>query len=135
MKGNFQRVLDDPHPPKSPKKIILCSGKVSYDLFSYREKNKINNTSIIRLEQLYPFPEEPILKILKQNDTAKKIYWVQEEPKNMGAWNFISTNLQEILPPNYRLHYVGRLASASIATGSYSVHVSEQNLLIKQAFE
>jgi 2-oxoglutarate decarboxylase len=134
-KGAFQVILNDPDPPKSPEKLLLCSGKIAFELMAHRDRNKINNSLIIRLEQLYPFPFDQLKEIFKRFPQAKDIRWVQEEPKNMGAWNFALQRLREILPKANKLKYVGRLPSASPAAGAFNLHVLEQELLLKQAFE
>jgi 2-oxoglutarate decarboxylase len=134
-RGNFNPIMTDPYIIKKPEKLILCSGKVAYDLFAFREQNKIKKTLIIRLEQLYPLPTGQITEIIEKNKTVSKIYWVQEEPQNMGAWSFISANLPEILPQAPKFKYIGRVPRTTPATGSYNVHTSEQEHLIRQAFE
>ncbi len=134
-KGHFQVLLNDINPPKNPQKILFCMGKIHYDLSEYREKNKINDTLIIRLEQLYPFPFDQVKDLLKQYPNIKNIRWVQEEPRNMGAWNFALERIQKILPRGYKLDYVGRLPSASPAAGVFQMHIAEKELLLRQAFE
>jgi 2-oxoglutarate dehydrogenase E1 component len=134
-KGAFQVILDDPAPPKSPERLLLCSGKIAFELMAYRDRKKINNSLIIRLEQLYPFPFDQLEEIFKRFPQAKDIRWVQEEPRNMGAWNFALARLREVLPKTHKLKYVGRLPSASPAAGAFNLHVLEQELLLKQAFE
>jgi 2-oxoglutarate dehydrogenase E1 component len=135
MEGAFQVILEDPSPPKTAKKLLLCCGKVFYDLMIYREKKNINDTMIVRLEQLYPFPFDQVKDIFKRFPEMKDVRWVQEEPRNMGAWNFNLARMREILPKSFKLKYIGRLPSASPAAGAYHLHVAEQELLIRQAFE
>ncbi|MDZ7364200.1 MAG: multifunctional oxoglutarate decarboxylase/oxoglutarate dehydrogenase thiamine pyrophosphate-binding subunit/dihydrolipoyllysine-residue succinyltransferase subunit [candidate division KSB1 bacterium] len=134
VEGGFQILLDDPAPPQNPTRLLLCSGKVFYDLMSYRQQNNVNDTVIIRLEQLYPFPFDGLKEILQRYPKLMDWRWVQEEPRNMGAWNFVQTRLKYVLTPNHRLTYVGRVPSASPATGSARVHQLEQERLIRQAF-
>ncbi len=134
VQGHFQYVLDDPQSPEAATRILFCSGKVAFDLMKYRETHNITNTAIIRIEQLYPFPFEPVRELLKKYHQAKDIRWVQEEPRNMGAWNFVQWRLSELLRRNQKLSYVGRLPSGSPATGSYHVHMAEQEWLVQQAF-
>jgi 2-oxoglutarate dehydrogenase E1 component len=116
----------------------LCSGKVYYDLLEARENNKINNIAILRLEQLYPFPEQELLAELKKYQQAQ-IIWCQEEPKNMGAWLYIIEPLEQILTNSKHLtskpKYVGRVACASPATGYGSYHSKEQKALINEALD
>jgi 2-oxoglutarate decarboxylase len=132
--GTFEVIACDPKPPDNPQKIIFCSGKIFYDLQIYRDKHKINNSVIVRLEQLYPFPFDQVTAILKRYTSAKEIHWVQDEPRNMGFWTFVLPRFREVLTRSHTLSYVGRLPSASPAAGSYLVHEAEQQLLIRQAF-
>ncbi|MBN1448739.1 MAG: multifunctional oxoglutarate decarboxylase/oxoglutarate dehydrogenase thiamine pyrophosphate-binding subunit/dihydrolipoyllysine-residue succinyltransferase subunit [Bacteroidetes bacterium] len=133
--GRFNFILDDPHPPKDPKRILLCSGKVSFDLLKYRDDNGIDDTAIVRLEQLYPFPHEDLKDILKRYPHARDIRWVQEEPRNMGAWNFVYGKLGNALQTPYHFNFVGRVPSGSPAAGSATIHDHEQKKLIREAFE
>ena len=119
-------------------RVILCSGKVYYDLVEAREANKISNVAIIRLEQLYPFPEQQLATELKKYQQAQ-IIWCQEEPKNMGAWLYITEPLEQILANinhlTLRPKYAGRVACASPATGYGSYHSKEQKALINEALD
>ena len=110
-------------------------GKVYYDLLEYRDKKKIKDTHLIRLEQLYPFPFDQATTIFKKYSKTKDIRWVQEEPRNMGAWNFALERIQKILPKSCKLNYVGRLPSASPAAGVYQMHLAEKDLFLRQALE
>jgi multifunctional 2-oxoglutarate metabolism enzyme len=134
-KGHFQVLLNDLDPPKNPSKMLFCMGKIYYDLVEYRDKKNIKDTIIFRLEQLYPFPFDQIKEVFKQYSKIKNIKWVQEEPRNMGAWNFALERIQKILPRGYKLDYVGRLPSASPAAGVYQLHMAEKALMLRQAFE
>ncbi len=120
------------------KRVILCSGKLYYDLNSYRKENKITNIHILRIEQLYPFPFNSLAKELQHYKNAHFI-WCQEEPKNSGAWNYIDRIIEDCLTKaevkNNRPVYVGRQASASPATGLLSKHQIEQQKLIEEAFK
>jgi 2-oxoglutarate dehydrogenase E1 component len=133
--GGFQILLGDPNPPANPRRFLLCSGKVSYDLLDYRRQHHIDDTVIARLEQLYPFPFEGLRELVQRYPNATDWRWVQEEPRNMGAWSFVQTRLKYVLTPSHRLTYVGRIPSASPATGSARVHQLEQERLVRQAFE
>jgi 2-oxoglutarate dehydrogenase E1 component len=135
LKGCFQVILEDPDPPSKVERIVFCSGKIAHDLFTYRKKFKIENSLIIRLEQLYPFPFDQLKHILSKYKEVKNIYWVQEEPRNMGPWNFVLERFQKILPKTKNINFVGRLPSASPAAGSFQLHLAEQELMLKQAFE
>jgi len=121
--GDFQRVILPPTSEiKAVKRIILCSGRIYYDLSDAKEKNKIEDVAIIRLEQLYPFPEDEIKTVLKE----KEIIWCQEEPQNQGAWRFIRDYL-----PNAK--FVGRKAAASTAEGLAKAHAKMQQEVVMKA--
>jgi 2-oxoglutarate dehydrogenase E1 component len=133
--GAFHIIKTDPEPPESVERLIFCSGKIAHELFDFRKEHHITNTMILRLEQLYPFPFDQVKDILTRHTTVKKLLWVQEEPRNMGTWNFVLDRFQKVLPGNSQIHYVGRLPSASPAAGSNQMHLAEQKLLLRQAFE
>ena len=135
----FHRVLPDPKKISKQDKIdriVLCTGKIFYDLIKEREEKELTNTRIIRVEQLYPFPEDAVIRELK-NFSKAKIIWCQEEPKNMGAWSYINSLIEDVMievgSKQNRLFYAGRKAEASTATGLFSRHVLEQNDLIYKA--
>lgn len=120
------------------RKVVLCSGKVYYELLEAREAKKINDVALVRLEQLYPFPKEELKVELKKYKNAE-VVWCQEEPKNMGAWKFvddlIEESLIEVKHKSARPKYVGRIACASPATGYGSYHAREQKALIEDALK
>jgi 2-oxoglutarate dehydrogenase E1 component len=131
----FQQVLDDrsdatTHNGARADRVILCSGKVYWDLLEQRAKEK-RSVAILRLEQLYPFPAEQLKQLLNQHRHAD-IVWVQEESHNMGAWFFVEPRLREL---GYDVKYIGRDASASPATGSLEIHKREQRELVQAAFQ
>ncbi|MEM1222463.1 MAG: 2-oxoglutarate dehydrogenase E1 component [Verrucomicrobiota bacterium] len=131
--SEFWSILDDEGvTKKNAKRLILCSGKVYYDLKAYREENKIKDSALIRIEQFYPLNFELLLRIIKKYPEAAEIVWCQEEPKNMGGWNFMMPRLFEVLEKMPR--YAGRKSSASPAVGSLAKHKREQLALIKDAF-
>jgi 2-oxoglutarate dehydrogenase E1 component len=130
--GRFQEILDDPVQPKSPKRLIFCSGKVFYDLHTCRNDNNIRNTAIIRVEQFYPLNTELLQRILKNYTGFEKIVWCQEEPRNMGGWTFMAPILEQIC--GIKPVYAGRKASASPACGSSNIHKIEQDALVEHAF-
>lgn len=135
--GGFQEVLDDVSltQPKKIEKIILCTGKIYYELLEKRSSQKdLQTVGLLRCEQLYPFPRESLLKILSPYKNLKEILWVQEEPKNMGGWNFVYPRLQKILKSSLTLSYVGRKNSGSTAEGSGKAHKIEQQRIIEEAF-
>ncbi len=129
--GSFQEIIDDPQAPKSAKRIILCSGKVYYDLDAYRVANKITDTAIVRIEQLYPLNRAKLSEIAAATGKAKLI-WCQEESQNNAAWSFIAPQLEEIF--GRKPVYAGRDASASPAVGSLAVHKRELAAFLKDAF-
>ena len=129
---NFEEVLEDPNPPLSPNRVLFCCGKVFYQLSEERFHRKDSSSLIVRVEQLYPFPEKKIEQLLKKYPNLQKWYWVQEEPKNMGAWTYIEPRLSKILkvPPIY----VGREESASPAVGSHTLHKKQYERFMQQVF-
>ena len=128
--GEFQEVIDDPQIDKhKAEKIIFCSGKVYYDLSAHRSEIKNGNTAIVRLEQLYPLPESEIQSVLKTYKNAKKYIWLQEEPANAGALNYMLQYFK-IIP----LEFISRPASATPATGFHKHHLHELDEILKQAF-
>jgi 2-oxoglutarate dehydrogenase E1 component len=133
--GAFQEIIDDPlysgSSAKAPARLILCSGKVFYDLVDYRAKQKFTDTAIVRLEQLYPLHRKRLAEIAKKYDGAR-IVWAQEESENNGAWSYIAPQIGDIF--GLRPLYAGRDASASPAVGSLALHKLELAALLKQAF-
>ena len=136
---SFHRVMDDKNKSikdKDVKRLVICSGKVFYDLFEAREKNKLFNIKILRLEQIYPFPIKSLQEFISKTPQAE-IIWCQEEPENMGSWSFIDRRLEKVLIDcncKYkRPVYVGRPEAASPATGTMSRHLKEQKKLVNQA--
>ncbi|MCW8810801.1 MAG: multifunctional oxoglutarate decarboxylase/oxoglutarate dehydrogenase thiamine pyrophosphate-binding subunit/dihydrolipoyllysine-residue succinyltransferase subunit, partial [Ignavibacteriaceae bacterium] len=136
ISGNFHEVLDDNtvEKPEIVDQIILTSGKVYYDLLKYKKENKISKTALIRLEQFYPYPSKKIQKIVAAYKSVKRVKWVQEEPKNMGAWNFLLNRLKNDLPKDCELDYAGRPESASPAVGSSKISTQQQTKILKDAF-
>jgi len=134
--GEFLRVIGDESAtePGSIQKVLLCSGKVYYDLSRERERVGTSGIAIIRLEQYYPFPATQIYSVLEQFNHAQEIRWVQEEPANMGAWSFVEPRLRSLLQPGQSLTYVGRQASASPATGSHTIYEMEKDIILREAF-
>ena len=124
---------------KDIKKVILCSGKIYFDLLEAREKIKRNDVVFYRIEQLYPFPAKSLVKEIKKYAKNAKFYWCQEEPKNMGAWfsvrDYIQWTLDNIKAKNSIISYIGRSPDASPATGYAKRHVSQQQEIIKKVFE
>ncbi|WP_373492449.1 2-oxoglutarate dehydrogenase E1 component [Parasphingorhabdus sp.] len=136
---HFMRILSDSNPPadEDVKRVILCSGKVAYDLIEARDKAGDKNSAIIRIEQLYPFPGEPLVVRLKRMTNLETLVWAQEEPKNNGSWHFVRSYLEHCLEQAgvgpVAPVYAGRAASASPATGLASRHKQQQEQLIAEA--
>ncbi|MFT3744220.1 MAG: multifunctional oxoglutarate decarboxylase/oxoglutarate dehydrogenase thiamine pyrophosphate-binding subunit/dihydrolipoyllysine-residue succinyltransferase subunit [Pyrinomonadaceae bacterium] len=128
--GGFQPVVDDARieDRSRVKRVVLCSGKVFYDLDVARET--VADVAVVRLEQFYPFPAAKLTELFASYPNATEIVWTQEEPQNMGGWSFVEPRLRNILPANTTLSYIGRSASASPATGSYAIHNLEQAELV-----
>jgi 2-oxoglutarate dehydrogenase E1 component len=135
--GHFHEILCTPPlsgNPATVDRIILCAGKIYYDLLNYRDANKIANTVIIRVEQLYPMDEKLLTDLLDQYPESAKLMWCQEEPQNMGAWTFIYMNLDRIFAHGRQIWYAGRGAGASPAVGALAAHKKEQKGLVLDAF-
>jgi len=129
--GSFHAVLDDPAQPEKPSRLLLCCGKIYYQLIQRRQEINATDMAIIRLEQLYPFPEERIKQVVKRYKTIKNWVWVQEEPENMGAWQFIRPRLENIC--GKPLKYIGRVAAASPASGFPSIYKQKQAAITDEA--
>ncbi len=134
--GKFYEIIDDLtiKNKEEIKRVILTSGKVYYDLLKYRSDNKFEDAAIVRVEQYYPYKSEMLREILASYTNAKKIVWVQEEPKNMGAWNFLALRIIEDLAEGQRLSYAGRPEGASPAVGSARKSTMQQKELVREAF-
>lgn len=133
--GEYQNVIGeiDEINPKDVERVVMCSGKVYYELLEQRRKQELNNVAIIRIEQLYPFPEAELDKVLEQYQHVKQFVWCQEEPQNQGAWYCSQHHFRAAIPAGTYLTYAGRKASAAPAVGYMSVHVKEQQALVAQA--
>ncbi len=130
--GSFEEIIDDPlHRDAKPARLILCSGKVYYDLVDYRTKHKVTDTAIVRVEQLYPLHHSSLAEIAKRYIGAKLV-WAQEESANNGPWSYIAPQLEELFAR--KPLYAGRDASASPAVGSLALHKLELAAFLKQAF-
>ena len=137
--SHFMRILSDMNPPAAGKtsRAVLCSGKLAFELIEARNASGASDTEVIRIEQIYPFPSEPLVKRLKAMPNLTELVWAQEEPKNNGAWHFVESCLEECLTQagkaGMRPRYAGRAASASPATGLAKRHAAEQAALIVDA--
>lgn len=135
-KGTFIEILDDQEAPADVPRLILCTGRVYYDLFEERAKrNKQDEVALVRIEQLYPLHNEKLEQILARFPKLKECYWVQEEPRNMGAFQNLYPILQKLLPTHVTLQYVGRNRSAVTAAGSHALHEKEHHQLMNMAFD
>ena len=134
--GSFEEVLDDPAAPPADqvRRLVFCSGKVAWDAMA--ERNKRNApVAVVRIEQLYPFPQDALLSVLERYPNAKDLVWLQEEPENMGPWNFVEARTWRIKERGYDLRHVARVESGSPATGSKTVHDQELADLMEDTFQ
>jgi 2-oxoglutarate dehydrogenase E1 component len=129
--SQFATVLDDDNAkPQQIKRVLLCSGQVYYKLLAAREERGADDIAIVRLEQLYPFPRADLSPVFERYAAAREWFWVQEEPRNQGAWQFVNARITDV-----ELHYAGRLASASPAAGYLPIHRAQEKELIDEAFD
>ena len=135
VNGTFQTVIGeiDDIDPKQVKRVVLCSGKVYYDLLEKRRANNQTDVAIIRIEQLYPYPHEDVKKALAPYAHVTDFVWCQEEPLNQGAWYCSKHNFDSSIPEHVKLKYAGRPASASPAVGYMSLHTKQQKQLVEDA--
>ncbi len=133
--GGFQVVIDDPATPAPDqvKRLVLCAGKVYFDLAKERDERGLDELAIVRVEQLYPFPRDELGAIIERYASASEVIWCQEEPMNQGAWFQIRHHLQACIRDDQSLDYAGRRPSASPAVGYYQIHVEQQQRLVHQA--
>ena len=135
-RGSFQEVLDDPTPnldKQAVKRLVFCSGKVAWDAFAERDKRDVA-AAVVRLEQLYPFPVDQMLALLDSYPNARELVWLQEEPENMGPWNFVEHRVWRVKERGYDLRHVSRVESGSPATGSKTIHDQELADLMDETF-
>jgi 2-oxoglutarate dehydrogenase E1 component len=133
--GSFQEVLDDPGVTDAAevRRIIFCSGKVAYDAMAHRDTLNAP-VAVVRVEQLYPFPREQLIEILRRYEGAREVVWLQEEPENMGPWRFMYDRSHEIENAGYKVRQVCRVESGSPATGSGVIHAQELTDLLDESF-
>jgi 2-oxoglutarate dehydrogenase E1 component len=138
--GQFRTVLPDPmfaagqegaHDPASVTRVVLCTGKIAHELMERRAKAEVKNVAVVRLEQLYPFPDATLAKVLAAFPKAERFVWAQEEARNMGAFRFVETIAREQM--GLALEYAGRRDSASPSTGSLKVHTEQQERIVNDA--
>jgi 2-oxoglutarate dehydrogenase E1 component len=134
--GSFQEVLDDPTPgldKNAVQRLVFCSGKVAWDALVERDKRNAA-AAVIRIEQLYPFPVDQMLGMLEHYPNARELVWLQEEPENMGPWNFVEARVWRVKERGYDLRHVARVESGSPATGSKTIHDQELADLMDETF-
>ncbi len=133
VEGRFQQVLDDVQPRRDATRIVLASGKIALDAMNARKAKNAERIAIVRIEQLYPFPLEDLMRVFAAYPEATEIRWLQEEPLNMGAWHTVDRWIRDRLPAGVRFTHTGRTPNGSPATGSMAVHTAEQEHLVQQA--
>ena len=137
--GSFAEVLDDPTMTEASARaqvtrVVLCSGKVAFDALARRDElgDVGRQVAVVRVEQLYPWPKDGLVSILDRYPSATEVVWLQEEPENMGAWNFAHSRLHRLLRDTHSLRHVSRAESASPASGSAALHRLElEDLMIR----
>jgi 2-oxoglutarate dehydrogenase E1 component len=136
-RGEFYTVIGDTKADLEAakvKRVVMCSGKVYYDLLRKREEKKSDDVAVIRVEQLYPFPHKAFANEIKKYPNATELVWCQDEPQNQGAWFFVQHYIHENMLEGQKLGYAGRPASASPAVGYAHLHQEQQKALLDQAF-
>jgi len=139
LEGKFMPVIDeiDEINKEDVSRLLICSGKVYYDLLEARRQNNISNIAIARLEQLFPFPKEDMQAVIDRYPNMKEVVWVQEEPKNQGSWYYMQSRGTMIgcLSNQHAFGYAGRFYSASPAVGYMSIHLAQQKELVSDALQ
>jgi 2-oxoglutarate dehydrogenase E1 component len=147
VEGSFQRVIDDPLfaapkgngagglPREQVKKLVLCSGKVYYDIAGHEDREQIHDIAVVRVELLYPFPENELKELLASYPNLERVVWVQEEPRNMGARAFMRRRMAGILPERLTYDYVGRQLRAAPGEGYAAAHKKEQARIVRVALD
>jgi 2-oxoglutarate dehydrogenase E1 component len=135
--SGFQNVIDeiDDIKPSAVTRVVLCSGKVYFDLLKARREAKTETVAIVRIEQLYPFPSDEYEAVLRKYSNAREIIWCQEEPQNQGSWYQIRHRLQSKLGAQHELLYAGRAGAAAPATGIAALHEQQQRNLVTAALQ
>jgi len=131
IEGSFRDILDDPAPPKKARRVVLCSGKVFYDLIAKRDEAGVKDIAILRIEQFYPMREDLLMSIVGKYGDQAEIVWAQEEPKNRGGWSYMRSVLLHHFPGRV-IRYMGRGYASSPATGSLKRHREEQETLVNE---
>jgi 2-oxoglutarate dehydrogenase E1 component len=137
--GHFERVIDDPRFAGAGRegvtKLVLCSGKIYYDIAGHEERDAAGHIAIARVELLYPFPEEDLVKLMKSYPNLERVAWVQEEPRNMGPRAFMRRRMAKILPERMSYDYVGRQLRAATGEGYSAAHKREQARIVRVALD
>ncbi|HET8913097.1 MAG TPA: 2-oxoglutarate dehydrogenase E1 component [Ktedonobacteraceae bacterium] len=136
VEGKFQRVIDDPlaqERAEGIRRVVLCTGKIAIDLLSHSSRAKAEDVAIVRVEMLYPFPEQELKEVLARYPNARDIVWVQEEPANMGAWSYMSSHITDLAPSRVEVNVVARPDRSSPAEGFIELHQAEQEQIIASA--
>ena len=139
VNDRFREVIDDPGTldpasldPAAVRRVLLVSGKVAYDVMDGRDRLGAP-AAVVRVEQIYPWPEDQIARVLGRYPNASEVFWVQEEPENMGAWSFVHGRLHRLLRDRYGLRHISRIESGSPAAGSAALHQMEQEDVVGRA--
>ena len=136
--GRFQLVMDDAsaatHAAKV-RRLVLCSGKIAIDLMTSEQRKDNQNVAVARVEQVYPFPIDEVRELLERYPKVREVCWVQEEPENMGAWDFLRPMLESLLDGRMPLRYIGRVRNSSPSEGSAAWHAVNQRAIVEQVFE
>jgi 2-oxoglutarate dehydrogenase E1 component len=133
--GKFHVVVDDTSVKDASAvgRVVLCSGKIYYDVVAAIEKEGASGIALVRVEQLYPFPSAELRDVLERYSSARDVAWVQEEPRNMGAWSFMEPRLKQLAGERATVRYIGRVERASPAEGYATDHEAEQNRIVGEA--
>jgi 2-oxoglutarate dehydrogenase E1 component len=133
--GTFQPVLDDPKAranAKHVKRVVLCTGKIAIELLAHQSRATTEDVAIVRVEMLYPFPEEAVKTVLAGYPDMQELVWVQEEPRNMGAWSYMAPLLSALIDSHVRLDVISRPNRASPATGFWDMYMAEQEQIMTE---
>jgi 2-oxoglutarate dehydrogenase E1 component len=132
--GEFQTVIGETSlDPEKVRRVVVCTGKVYYDLLGARREREADDIALVRLEQLYPFPHKAFETEIRRYERATQVVWCQDEPQNQGAWFFVQHHITDLLKEGQKLGYAGRASSASPAVGYYDKHYAQQKELLQAA--
>jgi 2-oxoglutarate dehydrogenase E1 component len=134
--GHFQPVIDDQQAlqhAKSIRRVLLATGKIAIDLLAQEKQAQVEDTALVRIELLYPFPQDALQRVLANYPYLREVVWVQEEPENMGAWSYMAPRLSKMLPPDIPLRHISRPERSSPAVGFIEIHALEQQKILKEA--